>query len=103
MTKVDWQPADTWVEEKGCYPNELVMVLVEVSNKSEDCLVDAVEGTRYVSMGHWFPEMEYSDGEVEKGHWDVVGWTWCQDHFKSNATDKVIAWAKLPEVSDAEI
>ena len=98
-TMVNWQPAETWVEEEGCYPNDLVLVLVEVSDTSMNCLVDQVQGTRYVSIGHWYPDIEHSDGKVEKGHWEVVGWNWCQDHFRGNDTDKVIAWAWLPSIS----
>jgi hypothetical protein len=97
-TGVVWRPADTWVEEEGCYPNELVLVLVEVSHDSHDCLVDQVEGTKYVSMGHWYPDIELSDGRIEKGHWEVVGWNWCQDTFRANGTDTVVGWAPLPTV-----
>ena len=96
--EIIWHPAHTWSEDPGCYPNDLVMVLVEVSKDSKGCLVDQVEGTRYVSMGHWYPDADMRNGKVEPGHWEVVGWNWCQDTFQANATDKVIAWARLPQV-----
>ena len=96
--EIIWHPAHTWSEEPGCYPNDLVLVLVEVTDESTNCLVDQVEGTRYVSMGHWYPDLELKDGKVERGHWEVVGWNWCQDHFRGNDTDRVVAWARLPEV-----
>jgi hypothetical protein len=98
LTSVMWQPVDTWVEDPGCYPNDLVLVMVEVSKKSRGCLVDQAEGTRYVSMGHWYPDLELNDGKVEPGHWEVVGWNWCQDTFQVNDTDMVIGWAPLPHV-----
>jgi len=98
IIRVGWQPVETWVEEEGCYPNDLVLVLVEVSDKSTNCLVDQVQGTRYVTMGHWYPEIELSDGTKEEGHWEYVGWDWCQDCFVGTQYDKVVAWQPLPSV-----
>jgi hypothetical protein len=91
-----WNKPEEWVEDPCAFPNELVLLLVQI-DKGENCLVDAVEGTEYCTMGHWYPKIELSDGTVEEGHWEYVGWNWCQNCFVGTKGDKVIGWLPRPE------
>jgi hypothetical protein len=93
---IQWNAPETWDEDPGAYPNEEVLLLVEIVT-GVNCLIDAMEGERYCTMGHWMPDITYSDGEVDKGHWEYVGWDWDQDCFVGTRGDKVIGWSPMPD------
>ena len=95
-TKIKWYKPKDWVEDPQAYPNEECLLLVKVA-EGDNCLVDKLEGTTYCTMGHWYPKIEYSDGTVEAGHWEYVGWDWDQDCFVGTKGDKVIGWVPMPD------
>lgn len=94
---MEWNKPETWTEDTSSFPNELVLLLVQIS-KGTDCLIDAIKGTKFVTMGHWYPEIVHDSGAREAGHWEYVGWDWCQDTFVGTKGDRVIGWARLPTV-----
>ena len=93
-----WNLPETFKEDPSLFPNRLLLLLVEVTEVSTDCIVDAVEGTQYVTMGHWYPGVILTD----PGHWEYVGWNWDQDCFVGTHYDKVLGWAELPTTPQQE-
>jgi hypothetical protein len=94
--KIKWNEPRAWKEDPGLFPNDLVLLLVQIV-KGKNCLIDVESGDTFVTMGNWCPKIKNSDGTVEKGHWEYVGWNWDQDEFVSTEGDKVIGWSPLPE------
>lgn len=92
-----WHKPEDWKEDTSCFPNELVLLRVEIT-QGKNCLVDDEAGVTFITMGHWYPRIESHDGTVEEGHWEYVGWNWCQECFVGTRGDKVIGWTPLPEV-----
>jgi hypothetical protein len=94
--KIKWYKPEEWDEDPQAFPNEEMLLLVEIAD-GENCLIDDVQGSQYCTMGHWYPKIEYRDGTVEEGHWEYVGWDWDQDCFVGTRGDKVIGWAPMPD------
>jgi len=106
-----WKAMSEYKEVPDEYPNEDVLLMVKVTEASEHQLVDAVPGTIYVTMGHWMPQIELStggdipQGAIEPGHWEYVGWNWCQDQFVHvvGGTTEVVGWQPMPGPEEEEI
>jgi hypothetical protein len=94
--EIKWYKPEEWDEDADAFPNEEVLLLLQVTD-GENCLIDAERDTEYCTMGHWMPKISYSNGCVEEGHWEYVGWDWCGDCFVGTRGDKVIGWAPMPD------
>jgi hypothetical protein len=92
-----WKKIDTFKEDPGLFPNRPVLLLLEITEDTTNCLVDDIKGSRYVTMGHWYPD-EVGDKEDGRGHWEYIGWDWEQDYFITATDGKIVGWQELPDV-----
>jgi|SRR5262245_22771317 len=101
MFGIKWNKPEDWPEDAQAFPNEECLLLVEVTDLCHNCLVDQEQGTHYCTMGHWMPQVPDSKHPEDQGHWEYVGWDWCQDHFTPGTGDKVVGWIMMPDVQAA--
>lgn len=94
---IKFKPMSSFRKNSSDFPNRLVLLMIPDPGK--DALYDVVEGTIYPTIGHWYPEITYSDPKRSPlpGHWEAIGWNWCQDEFTTNKHVEPVGWAEMPK------
>lgn len=94
-----FKPMSSFRKNCSDIPNRLVLLMIQDPGK--DALYDVVEGTVYPTMGHWYPDKNDpalgSQKPTLPGHWEAVGWNWCQNEFTTNKHVEPVGWAELPQ------